>query len=183
MNALKNLLLLKMKKKNRTDSDDERSEKDEKIIKKKEETEVIIQNNNVGYKNIRESKIKNCECSSDKKIENKNIEVIPIQHEENRQNKGNMNFQLYKRFKEKDSDYNDKKININSSPSDIINASMLDSEMDNIIENEQIKKDKSLYDSIQTKIKKILLKGHLPIFDIDNYKIEKQIGEGSFGLI
>jgi serine/threonine protein kinase len=94
-----------------------------------------------------------------------------------------MNFPLYKRFKEKDSDYNDKKININSSPSDIINASMLDSEMDNIIENEQIKKDKSLYDSIQTKIKKILLKGHLPIFNIDNYKIEKQIGEGSFGLI
>ena len=171
------------KTKNRTDSDDERSEMDEKIIKKKEETEVIIQNNNVGYKNIRESKIKNCECSPDKKIDNKNIEVIPIQHEENRQNKGNMNFQLYKRFKEKDSDYNDKKINIDSRPSDIINASMIDSEMDNIIENEQIKKDKSLYDSIQTKIKKILLKGHLPIFNIDNYKIEKQIGEGSFGLI
>ena len=171
------------KTKNRTDSDDERSEKDEKIIKKKEETEVIIQNNNVGYKNIRESKIKNCECSPNKKIENKNIEVISIQHEENRQNDGKMNFPLYKRFKEKDSDYNDKKININSSPCDIINASMIDSEMDNIIENEQIKKDKSLYDSIQTKIKKILLKGHLPIFNIDNYKIEKQIGEGSFGLI
>jgi len=60
---------------------------------------------------------------------------------------------------------------------------MLDTQMDIIIENDIIKKDKELYNSIQTKIKKILSKGKLPIFNIDNYKIEKQIGEGSFGHI
>ena len=55
--------------------------------------------------------------------------------------------------------------------------------MDIIVENEAIKKDKLLDESIQSQIKRILSKGHLPIFNIDNYKIEKQIGEGSFGLI
>ena len=60
---------------------------------------------------------------------------------------------------------------------------MLDTQTDIFIENEAIKKDKLLYDSIQSQIKKILSKGHLPIFNIENYKIERQIGEGSFGLI
>ena len=74
------------KTKNRTDSDDERSEKDEKIIKKKEETEVIIQNNNVGYKNIRESKIKNCECSPDKKRNHSSKNLIQIKKNVNNEN-------------------------------------------------------------------------------------------------
>ena len=47
----------------------------------------------------------------------------------------------------------------------------------------RLKMDKNLYNSIQSQIQKILSKGNLPIFNIDNYKIEKQIGEGSFGLI
>ena len=55
--------------------------------------------------------------------------------------------------------------------------------MDIFIENEAIKRDKSLYNSLQSQIIKILSKGNLPIFNIENYKIERQIGEGSFGLI
>ena len=75
-----------------------------------------------------------------------------------------------------------KKENINY-PDDIIDASMFDSKIDIPIDNLTIQKDKMLYSSIQRQIKKILSKGKLPQFNIENYQIEKQIGEGSFGFI
>ena len=169
------------KTKNRTDSDEEKSDKDEKIINKNEDFEIIIKNKNnnknKGFYNIRESKIKQDNSPNEKN--NNNNEILTITQEEKKQR----NLPLYKRFKEKDTEDNIRKANINSRPSDIINSSMLDTQMDIIIENDIIKKDKELYNSIQTKIKKILSKGKLPIFNIDNYKIEKQIGEGSFGHI
>ena len=171
------------KTKNKTDSDEEKSDIDEKILNKDENVEIIIKNKNneknIGFYNIRESKIKQDNSSNDKNNKNNNNENITITQEEKKQR----NFPLYKRFKEKDTEDNIKKVNINSRPSDIINTSMLDTQMENIIENDIIKKDKELFNSIQTKIKKILSKGKLPIFNIDNYKIEKQIGEGSFGHI
>ena len=68
-------------------------------------------------------------------------------------------------------------------PVDVINASMLNSKMDIPIENELIKNNTLLYESIQRKLKKILSKGKLPVFNIDNYTIGKQIGDGSFGTI
>ena len=171
------------KTKNKTDSDEEKSDIDEKILNKDENVEIIIKNKNnkknIGFYNIRESRSKQDNSSNDKNNKNNNNENVIITQEEKKQR----NFPLYKRFKEKDSEDNIKKVNINSRPSDIINTSMLDTQMENIIENDIIKKDKELFNSIQTKIKKILSKGKLPIFNIDNYKIEKQIGEGSFGHI
>ena len=171
------------KTKNKTDSDEEKSDIDEKILNKDENVEIIIKNKNnkknIGFYNIRESRSKQDNSSNDKNNKNNNNENVTITQEEKKQR----NFPLYKRFKEKDSEDNIKKVNINSRPSDIINTSMLDTQMENIIENDIIKKDKELFNSIQTKIKKILSKGKLPIFNIDNYKIEKQIGEGSFGHI
>ena len=171
------------KTKNKTDSDEEKSDIDEKILNKDENVEIIIKNKNnkknIGFYNIRESSSKQDNSSNDKNNKNNNNENITITQEEKKQR----NFPLYKRFKEKDTEDNIKKVNINSRPSDIINTSMLDTQMENIIENDIIKKDKELFNSIQTKIKKILSKGKLPIFNIDNYKIEKQIGEGSFGHI
>ena len=171
------------KTKNKTDSDEEKSDIDEKILNKDENVEIIIKNKNnkknIGFYNIRESKLKQDNSSNDKNNKNNNNENITITQEGKKQR----NFHLYKRFKEKDTEDNIKKVNINSRPSDIINTSMLDTQMENIIENDIIKKDKELFNSIQTKIKKILSKGKLPIFNIDNYKIEKQIGEGSFGHI
>ena len=68
-------------------------------------------------------------------------------------------------------------------PVDVIYASMLNSKLDIPIENELIKNNTSLYESIQRKLKKILSKGKLPVFNIDNYTIGKQIGDGSFGTI
>lgn len=171
------------KTKNKTDSDEEKSDIDEKILNKDENVEIIIKNKNnkknIGFYNIRESRSKQDNSSNDKNNKNNNNENVTITQEEKKQR----NFPLYKRFKEKDSEDNIKKVNINSRPSDIINTSMLDTQMENIIENDIIKKDKELFNSIKTKIKKILSKGKLPIFNIDNYKIEKQIGEGSFGHI
>ena len=170
------------KTKDKTDSDD-KSDKGEKIVNKNEDTEVILKNkNNIGFKNIRESKIKKNEISNnDNKIDEhkkNNNEIVSIDNERK-------NINLYKRFKEKekDLDSNIKKINIISRPSDIMNISLIEPQLDIPIENESIKKDKKLYDSIQTQLKKILSKGKLPIFNIENYKIEKQIGEGSFGVI
>ena len=170
------------KTKNKTDSDEEKSYKDEKAMNKNEETPVIIKSENIGFKNIRESKIK----KDENKINNNN-EVITIENENNKKEKRQRNFGLYKRYKENEVVLNDNKNNnkivINSHPSDIISVSNLDPQMDIFIENEAIKKDKSLYNSIQSQIIKILSKGNLPIFNIENYKIERQIGEGSFGHI
>ena len=171
------------KTKNKTDSDEEKSYKDEKVINKNEETPVIIKSENIGFKNIRESKIK-----KDENKNNNNKDVITIENENDKKEKRQRNFGLYKRYKENEressnNNNNNKKIIINSHPSDIISISNLDPQMDIFIENEAIKKDKSLYNSIQSQIIKILSKGNLPIFNIENYKIERQIGEGSFGLI
>ena len=170
------------KTKNKTDSDEEKSYKDEKVMNKNEETPVIIKSENIGFKNIRESKIKKDEI----KI-NINNEVTTIENENSKKEKRQKNFGLYKRYKENEvvsnDNSNNNKIIINSHPSDIISVSNLDPQMDIFIENEAIKKDKSLYNSIQSQIIKILSKGNLPIFNIENYKIERQIGEGSFGHI
>ena len=169
------------KTKNKTDSDEEKSYKDEKVTNKNEETPVIIKSENIGFKNIRESKIK-----KDENKNNNNKDVITIENENDKKEKRQRNFGLYKRYKENEresSNNNNKKIIINSQPSDIISISKLDPQMDIFIENEAIKRDKSLYNSLQSQIIKILSKGNLPIFNIENYKIERQIGEGSFGLI
>ena len=66
---------------------------------------------------------------------------------------------------------------------DIIPAEMVDMEEDIIIENQNIKNDKNAYDNIQRRLKKILKKGKLPRFDFDKFSIDKQIGDGSFGII
>ena len=68
-------------------------------------------------------------------------------------------------------------------PDDIITSPLYCLKEEIPIENPKIRNDELLYNSIQRKMKCILSKGKLPLFNIDNYEIEKQIGEGSFGLI
>jgi serine/threonine protein kinase len=68
-------------------------------------------------------------------------------------------------------------------PDDVVNASMINTKLDIQIDNDIIKKNTLLYEQIQRKLKKILSKGKLPVFNIDNYIIGKQIGDGSFGTI
>ena len=73
-----------------------------------------------------------------------------------------------------------KKIN---KPNDIIEISQFDDLTDIPIKNESIIKNKKLYDKIQKRLKRILEKGKLPQFQIENYKIIKELGEGAFGVI
>ena len=65
----------------------------------------------------------------------------------------------------------------------IISSSLYYLKEDIPIENPKIRNDELLYNSIQRKMKCILSKGKLPLFNIENYEIERQIGEGSFGFI
>jgi hypothetical protein len=111
----------------------------------------------------------------------------------------------YKNVKSKSEDKINEKINFNSSkcnikhrykgkvkklkeeislkPSDIIEPTMVDPSIDIPISNEEIRKDEKLYNDIQRRIKKVLSRGKLPQFILENYTIISQLGEGSFGLI
>ena len=68
-------------------------------------------------------------------------------------------------------------------PDDVISSTLVNAKTDIPIENILFKKNSFLFENIQRKLKKILSKGKLPVFNIDNYTIGKQIGDGSFGTI
>jgi hypothetical protein len=51
------------------------------------------------------------------------------------------------------------------------------------IEDEKIKTDKKLYDTIKIRLISIISRSNLPLFDVDNYLIWKKIGDGSNGEI
>ena len=71
----------------------------------------------------------------------------------------------------------------NDKPDDVIEPQDIDFSQDIQINDPKIKQNKTLYSEIQTGLKKILEKGHLPQFNIDNYTIEKKIGDGAFGVL
>ena len=52
-----------------------------------------------------------------------------------------------------------------------------------IIEDKTIKENEALHRQLQRKLKRIIARGKLPRFDLDKFTIEKQIGDGSFGVI
>ena len=56
-------------------------------------------------------------------------------------------------------------------------------EEDIFIEDNKIKEDRRLYGYIQRRLKKVLERGKLPRFDLGKFTIEKQIGDGSYGII
>ena len=66
---------------------------------------------------------------------------------------------------------------------DIISPEKINPDLDIPIADENIKEGSNLYAQIQRRLKKILKKGKLPRFDLDKFSIEKQIGDGSFGII
>jgi septum formation inhibitor MinC len=68
-------------------------------------------------------------------------------------------------------------------PDDVTSASVMNEKEVMPIENILFKKNSFLFENIQRRLKKILSKGKLPVFNIDNYTIGKQIGDGSFGTI
>ena len=68
-------------------------------------------------------------------------------------------------------------------PDDIVEPSNIDYTKDIPIYDYKLKQNKELCSSIQSGIKKILEKGKLPQFNIDNYTIGKKIGDGAFGVL
>ena len=68
-------------------------------------------------------------------------------------------------------------------PDDVIEPEDINYTEDIPIYDYKIKHNKELYDNIQNGVKDILEKGHLPQFNIDNYTIEKKIGDGAFGVL
>ena len=68
-------------------------------------------------------------------------------------------------------------------PDDIIDASALNYSEDIPVYDSKLKQNRELYNNIQDGIKKILEKGRLPQFNIDNYTIGKKIGDGAFGVL
>ena len=66
---------------------------------------------------------------------------------------------------------------------DIILPDKINSKIQIEIENDKIKENKKMNDHIQRRLKKILEKGKLPVFNLNNFTIENQIGDGAFGVI
>ena len=153
------------------DNENENKNEVEKIENKEIISEKINNNNNNHNKENNKLRIhfRNRNGNKFKNIENKEIKELPILNlnQDNNLEKENSSKEIINGVR----------------PDDIINSSMFDSKIDIPIDNSTIKNDEALYSSIQRQIKKILSKGKLPQFNIDNYKIEKQIGEGSFGII
>ena len=88
--------------------------------------------------------------------------------------------------KEKEKKNNNSSYNINDNePNDIMIISDILKDTKYIVPvfSDTINEDKKLYEDIQKKIKLILSRGRLPLFDINNYTVKKQIGDGSFGFI
>ena len=78
---------------------------------------------------------------------------------------------------------NDNQIDYSNKPDDIIEPRDIDYSEDIPIHDRKIRENKELYDKIENGIKKLLEKGRLPRFNIDNYTIEKKIGDGAFGVL
>ena len=94
---------------------------------------------------------------------------------------------IEKKVKENQNNNINNIININNlnddKPDDVIEPQNIDFTQDIQINDQKIKQNKNLYSEIQSGIKRILEKGNLPQFNIDNYTIEKKIGDGAFGVL
>jgi serine/threonine protein kinase len=67
-------------------------------------------------------------------------------------------------------------------PEDVVKVSSID-QMETIPLNPSIIKNPLLYNNIQQRIKHLLYRGRLPLFNVDNYTIKKTMGEGTNGVI
>ena len=152
-----------------SENDRNKNENKNEKQKQKERFNKILQSNSKYGKRIISSKNEKSK-SEDKEIkENK---------EKDKKEKNILKYNTKYKYRSKI-----KKEENSIKPKDIIESSMVDQSIDIPIENEAIKKDKNLYQHIQRRLKKVLSKGKLPQFIVENYTVTRQIGEGSFGAI
>ena len=67
-------------------------------------------------------------------------------------------------------------------PDDIVRVFNID-QMETIPLNPEVIKNPLLFNNIQQRIKHVLFRGKLPLFNVDNYTIKKTLGEGTNGVI
>ena len=67
-------------------------------------------------------------------------------------------------------------------PDDIVKVDKID-DMETIPLNPSVIKNPLLFNNIQQRIKHLLFRGRLPLFNVDNYTIQKTLGEGTNGVI
>ena len=137
------------------------------------------------YKNQDKNKIDNL---NNKKIEEKTNNKFEKEKENKKDNKRDNIIVINRRNKKEENkkeNEENKNNNINKNkPDDIIEFEKLDFFKDNIpVNNPNIEKNKRLYNELQRKIKRILSIRRLPQFNFNNYKIQKSIGQGTYGQL
>ena len=136
------------------------NEKKEEINKKNSENITISTNNKESW----QSK----ETTAKGSVESKNslLSHSPSKDDLEKNNKNNSE------------DKNNKEVE-----EDIIPFELIDYDQCVLIEDKNIKDNEILYRQTQRRLKRIISRGRLPRFNLDNFTIEKQIGDGSFGVI
>ena len=116
-------------------------------------------------------------------ISMKNIKNFPNKQTED----DNSQFEItntFKKRKEKNDIKNEtEKEESEEDPPDDVKRVLHIDEMETIPLNPSLIKNPLLYNNIQQRIKHLLFKGRLPLFNIDNYTIIKTLGEGTNGVI
>ena len=127
---------------------------------------------------------KSKETTSKGTIESKNslFSHSPLNDNEEKTKKRNHKF--YIKYDKNKSNENFRKKEQNEEEEDgIIPPDKINPEEKIDIEDKKIKENKILYEQIQMKLKRILDRGRLPRFNLNNFTIETQIGDGTYGVI
>ena len=98
--------------------------------------------------------------------------------------KNNLNNSLLKNEKEEEEEEDEieEEKEEDQTPDDVVLVDCID-KMESIPLNHSIFKTPLLYNNIQQKLKHFLFRGRLPIFKVENYTIQKTLGEGTNGVI
>ena len=141
--------------------------------------------NNFNFRNRRKFYMKGKDKDKDK---NDNIENLKNNIQSNQKLKNCKPILELDDNNENNNTNNDERFDTTSNkkddrPDDIVEPADINYDDDIPIYDYKLKHNKELYNSIQNGIKEILEKGRLPQFNIDNYTIEKKIGDGAFGVL
>ena len=160
----------------------------------------VSPNYNYNFKNKRKYYREEKEKRPSNNINSNNNEITNQKNNENNINKNSLSINSNFSYKYKAKNYaspshkltflekkrkelENNNISDNDKPDDVIEPQDIDFSQDIQVNDMKIKNNKTLYNDIQSGIKKILEKGRLPQFNIDNYTIEKKIGDGAFGVL
>ena len=149
------------------DTKENKNEKEENKVKKEK---ILRYYHEKEYK-----KEKNEKINQNNKINNNVIESWKSRDTTSKGSNGS------KKSESSNDNNNEKK---NKNLEDVIEPEFIDYFNEDIeIEDEKIIENEKLYNHIQRRLKKVLAKGNLPRFNMDNYTIVKKIGDGAFGSI